>query len=327
MPKLLDAFLHAGTVEPPALSHLIIGLRSLALHLKRRFWLRLGTKNQALHWSGEDFEVVEWSSSFATLRVEHPPRRGLQRFSSHAKLNAELLKLLVDRAFASPVLLQVDGLRIDSLLQRPGVPILFGCLEGDWPVWTVPRHTTEGLSRSHHWVSFQGTEFPESVPLAFLLSASPVGKTGPSRCNWLRDGVLVDQEELLESNHRASLDFFVSAEGLESDASGFALLESELRDQRRDSAARALLKPLKAASVDPTPTAKLTTRAKVGLSVVGGLLAMNPVMLLVVGGWALPVGILVVKDGFEKAAVVERCRRGLKELQGAWSQQFGGKTP
>jgi hypothetical protein len=287
--------------------------------------------------------VPNWVSLEVKLAAEGQHSRKLA-----SNRNAELLRVLVERAHTCPVPLICDGRRLDALEQNPehgwgprSQPLMYGALEGDLPLFGVPpctnssepahlvhRHLSKGKSSEEWW-----SHRPKEVAVAFIVSAHiefrQIGKSsrweersGLSRIYWVKDGVVVQSQDLHE-RRLCSVGVFLSADGLQTDLSGLKLTESKERKRRVQVARRMLKEPLQSASewccrsgVKAADNAQRVLGAVlIGFGTLGGAFSfIKPLMLIKSVGF-LATGIYSWNKGDAHfRSLVEDIEEALREL-------------
>ncbi len=224
--------------------------------------------NEALFWDGRTLsrgsahEVERLTITVSHRRLREGRGLPLLSLIEAAQTNSDNLKALSERAFTLPIALTVDGRRLDSLGRCPGYgyhrygrPFGIGWGSPSSPCFRLPPGTFEvtaqaegmvGLNElSSHFAQRQAP--PEEVSLAWLhtlhfgpprgddesFGADWVLHQFPAKIFWLSQGVVVETETLHEIELSASVAIFLSAEGLESDLSGWSLVESPGRLARQ----------------------------------------------------------------------------------------------
>ncbi len=203
-----------------------------------------------LHWSQDGRRKVmalsEGRSSISSgslpvdeplleLRVRPPEKAGLfARFFSVADFSAEFQEL--NRAcFLSPIPMFLDNRPLDLLTGFPahfypalefrGVRATSGPRLRLRPEMSfeLERHA---IANNSYFQPMLGGNY------AFLLSVGWSVKPQTSKVAWVRDGVLVDEEPLFSTPSPLELTLFLPADGLASDITGLALLQSKERQAR-----------------------------------------------------------------------------------------------
>ena len=249
--------------------HLITALRGIAFRERRSFLFVPQDSREGLLWNGDSFQTVvtEMSKEVCTLSVTHlPPKEGnifSRNFGSkRAGETAALTRVLASRCFACPVPIYLDKRRLDSFMLNP----LHGLTASSCP-YEVFSHDCESLPKwnqpvtgvaipdSPHSSHFFGSmkSFMEntlnsgnlptrSSVTHFLCAHFKCESSGDSiswttqkmesQIYWISDGVLIDQEDILPRASEISSCLYLSVEGLETDLTGFSLLQSEQRKNR-----------------------------------------------------------------------------------------------
>lgn len=242
-PELLEeAFHKPESTGDPALDHLLLGLWYVALGKDHPFTLVFPNQG-ALHWDGDRFQRRDGSVYRLTLVVPHL-RVGqivswIQKRRVIAQRCLELASCLRERCFPCAVPLTLDGQRLDFLFQNFGpdskarsLPVTHGLIRSDLPRWSLPPG---GYQREG------GGQAKEEASVAWTISLHFSAQQGywrgehwESELLWVSDGAVLFRERLPNTTRCVSLSIVASAEGLETDVSGFRLVRDEKLTQRRD---------------------------------------------------------------------------------------------
>lgn len=261
-----NAFVDYRSSGDVGLDHLIEGLWQVGLHHRRPFQVQFPGTDQSVIWDGQRLSRLAASRpSTVRLRISHrsltPSQNLLYRLPGleAAHRNAEVPQTLRNYAFASPLPLYVDGIRLDGFLQGPkstwksgtevysyfprkvpGLPILpigsgsflpeqerFRVPFAPWPAWWA-----EGLR------ALEKEPQPQLVVLLGTVSQPrrpEVPNPDDTSCQllWIHHGVLVKQEMLRLEPGELRFVTFVSAEGLTRDATSLGLVHNEAFRERR----------------------------------------------------------------------------------------------
>lgn len=346
-----------------ALDHLKRALWTLALQQLRPFRLVLTGCPEALVWSGQEFRrLPAQAPKYLLLTVSHrsfsqgkglPGLRNLQA----AQSNVEVLAELVQRAFVCPIDLWVDKRRLDALQGCPHhgfnpttYPIRLGFARAQAPVFRVPPKTLSGYrpvspgSSSLSGIFRSQTELPSQVEVAMLLSAKIVlassggstrmsGVAQESYLNWVLGGVLVDRQELPIPPLAVSVALFASAEGLQTDLTGFQLTDNAERRERSAHLCRAVTPLVTEAKVS---LESYVRDSQAGAYLLGGCLLLGGFFLsFASAGGVFLLGGGVVGGVLTKVAVELSAERALdreiqrqcESLQYYWRKEFPAESP
>lgn len=197
------------------------------------------------------------------------------RLLMHHRPAAEMSQLLFQQAYVAPIPVYLNQERVDDMASRD-VCLFYETLE--WPEF--PLKVRSENCRSHFQFTREPVERESGLPL--LISRS----LHPSRRHWVLDGILLQSQPLHIPGNALRCDLYLSAAGLDCDATGTQLVENEAwQDRRREAGRRMAACIQKLDLVDTTPK-----RTDLGGAsrVVGGIFAatflLNPVL---VSGFAL----------------------------------------
>jgi hypothetical protein len=246
--------------------------------------------------------------------------------------NAEILTTLSRWCYTCPVPLTVDGRRLDSLQLCPThgwakntFPLTVGFGEGSLKPLTLPPgtfeelrsphdprssfwnttdHSAEGLSKAGKAaLSLLQARHTAAVPfiIAYFMEQIKRGKSYEwepmvqgSTLYWVRDGVVVDEELLLERRFHTALACFVDAEGLPTDLTTFHLKDSPQRRRRKVLAQQSVRRGLAELESMQGPLMSMVTKGKVMGYVAGGTLTLAGIGML----WANPFyGAVAILSG------------------------------
>ena len=247
----------------PGLDHLIAALRDRLKEERQMLFLFKGDKN-ALYWDGEELqqhlvdEVPE--QTVISVQTANPSLGNLDpaTLSILGGQNALISQTVADNAFLCPIPLRVDSKRVDQLshVVQDGpvfeVPVSQGWLSE--PVYEIEMTDLDGSATTNESLpeAFQTypahlrtrAHLPSGVPWVLRARYRSTEKTveqqtvrvwevekGLSTLNFIKDGVLVDQQSLWDAPqpHHVSLHIFLNAANLQHDLTGFALVESPER--------------------------------------------------------------------------------------------------
>lgn len=222
------------------------------IHLRRALWSLVG---QGLDFQCRNPYGPGWDHRQGQLRADGLPAQA--QFILNVKCPTEtLVRKLTRRAFLCPIPLLVNHKVISSLLRCPrhGVsanssPIVIRFFQNQGlPTLPLPLHTVQYEPSSPTLLEeLPTTEQSEGLELAVLLSIHWVQRRGkwttlPSESclYWVADGVIVETQTLPGTGKAISCGVYLSAEGLETDLSGFRTVRSDARKERQLAAFRAV---------------------------------------------------------------------------------------
>lgn len=356
-----EAFYDPEVCPERALDHFKRGLWPVSIRDMRPFRLVLPGSTEALFWTGEEFQRRKAEPpKYLELTVSHRSRLQGGGFSYYflgiesARGNAAIMRELCENCFTCPIPLKVDGRRLDALQGCPrhgfspsSYPIRVALAEADLPDFRPPRLTYGGYTPINAGESQLNTIFqpkvkvPERIGVGLLLCASiekvalgdasrPIPLPRSSTLNWVRDGVIVGREALAVSQLSCAAGLFISADGLETDLTGFGLIRSEEVQRRQLAACRAVLPFIRETSVSlDVYVRSVLNRAYLmgGLMFLGGLIltAVNPLSGFFIAGGGATGGAAVtaaVNLSAERALEVS-LQRDLRSLQHEWTRRWG----
>ena len=247
--------------------------------------------------------------------------------------NAEILTTLSRWCYTCPVPLTVDGRRLDSLQHCPThgwakntFPLTIGFGEGSLKPLTLPPgtfeeirsphdprsdflnttdHSAEGLSAAGK-AALSSLEARPTAAVPFIvahfLEQVKKGKNNyvwepifeDSTLYWVRDGVVVDEELLVERRFHTAVACFVDAEGLPADLTTFHLQDSPERRSRKEAAQQSVGQGLADLESMKGPLMSMVSKGKVMGYVAGGTLTLAGIGML----WANPFyGAVAILSG------------------------------
>ena len=195
---------------------------------------------------------------------------------------------------------------------------------GEFPDLQIPPATNRGFHRGDPDLPAQGC--------CALIGGQLSGLDGGlCSISWIQDGVLVERQGLAFSG-RVTASLFVSAEGLPTDLSGFALRNEPAKATRCANVFASLEAAVGGLVVDypkeenqgfPLVTKLGEIMMGSGVLIAGaGFMTGNPLAILL-GGAASTAGFKITNlrtPTFE--SISEAMTRGLQELQAGWSHQL-----
>lgn len=312
--KLLElAFSRPQDRQERPVGHLLTALRGLGLGESRDFSVSFGE------------EKLLWSEGFR--RTQHTPAsRGLTLQISHGRnkssaSNAEVLTALANYAYTCPIPLSVDQRRLDVLQYCPdhgwgktSFPIAIGLGTCDLPKLSLPPG---GLIAQTAPDKFLKIENPGQVPLIWMLTAHLKRKIRISTCYFVCDGVEVAMEPFLDHHLQGiSLNAFISAEGLDTDASSLAPLRREEYHRRVKLAGRTLLSVLRTYKPDLKEYVKHSSSKKF---MKRGLIFA---LLFVVPGLNLWAMINMLAAGYDESILASSVEDSWPKLSDSWATRY-----
>lgn len=262
--QVVAAILRADLESQKPLDSFAMGLRLLVEKSHLSFLLLIDTADvepQAIYAGVYFAEMKEqkraeirsdWGHG-VTLMINHvshtEPNRLLKNFIPIQRHGLPMALELTQYAFTCPVPLLLDGRRVDGIF-RAGFfswsstfkPLRASGMElvGDEPRFSI----SPGFFNKVYGVftpvqKLTKEDAPHSAEAFFLLAADNVTArlslwTAPrNTLYWVRNGVIVDHEELPSRAGLTKLYVFVSAEGIGTDLTGFQLRESETKLKRK----------------------------------------------------------------------------------------------
>lgn len=333
-----DALFDGSYFAEGPLLYLVTALRALAFNQKRAIWLSLPGESQALVWDGKQMKRVVKESRDRNRRCfvltvsssSEEDERGLFGFSaarSGSKRNAAAVQVLANMAHVCPIPLTVDCRRLDAFELNPNHGwsatsqiLILGFEDCDLPSLPMPAATLERAHRVEVQVNSELKTASEGLQavqpgrttysLAYLLSAHmervKQGKSyvwkereGQSLCYWVRHGVVIQSEVYNVEPDTCSVGCFISAEGLQTDLTGFGLKHDSEKAFRFDTSRKVLREGLaKSHELDFDKMVKdaessAKTFGAIGIVVGAGLTALSPIhgiFFLGLGAWTLFTG-------------------------------------
>ena len=193
-----------------------------------------------------------------TLAVHHishtEANRLLLNFIPIRKHGLPMIGELDHYAYTSPIPIVLDGRRVDGLFRTPALrwgfskkPLAVAGLDFSSERMPSLKLAADAFNREFTMLSPRplGTRIPwaEEASPAYLLLAAEIGSKfrnlspdANSIIHWVRDGVVVQSDKLEPRTKHLHLAIFLSAEGLETDLTGFKLRLSEEFEHRKEAA-------------------------------------------------------------------------------------------
>lgn len=258
--ELSDALANPKAKPQGPLGHLVVGLRAAGMGQGRSFVV--SGPDGRLAWEARTSEMVADFQSRPTndqrIKVDFPAgevgRYLGPFFRTLGRATDEYLDVVFN-ADACPVPLTFDGRRLDGFdCPVDGKRYLVEQLAKGWikkphdglPALTIPARALKQA----------GGEPSGTASLMYKLhfharSDQPRAQAPCSRLSWLIDGVIGHYEETRLSG-QVTCELYISADGLRTDLSGMALLNSEAKKQRMRAAFQLFLPTLRQIQQDWT---------------------------------------------------------------------------
>lgn len=277
-----SAFFNSKACTHTSVDHLVQALWSLARAENRAFELSLAGSESSLVWDGEELtsQQKDHPTLNDTLTVFYPQQSLLTWVKTRvlrASQQSRILEILKNYCYLCPVPLSVDGQHLNTRfgpqlehlyqdLPAPCFPLLSGHIENLAPTFRMPKETQSvfpSSSASHQMNGLRkmartaiaatvhesrsqqvGAVFVFKTHWTFISNGQTCQKgQGQHRAFWILDGIVMADEELPKTpDLLCSCSLYLSAKGLDTDLSGFSLLESPERQRRIVSACRELSK-------------------------------------------------------------------------------------
>ncbi|MBN9420381.1 MAG: hypothetical protein J0I12_33340 [Candidatus Eremiobacteraeota bacterium] len=355
-----EAFYDPEVSSDRALDHFKRGLWPVSIRDARPFRLVLPGIDQALIWNGQDFqrrpcEPVKYLELTVSMRsrwggVGLPLFGGIEA----ARANAATMRELCENCFTCPIPLKVDGRRLDALQGCPmhgfspsSYPVRVALTDADLPGFRVPRLTFGGyepVNPGHSKLNtiYQPKVFvPQRIAVALVVCASiektgvgdtsrPIPLSRSSTLSWVRDGVVVGREALTVSQWSCAAGVFLSADGLDSDLTGFGLIRTPEVDRRKRIACMAACDLLQDTSVSLDVYVRTVLHRAYwlgGLMFVGGLAMclVEPIsgFFLAGGGATGSAAVTAAVNVSAERALEVTLQDDLQRLQSEWRRQWG----
>ena len=342
--------------DPPdrALRHLKLALLQLAGHLRRPFIVCCNPDEKPMYWnrSGWTDDIpkrMRHRSSDAYIKVAlSSPDEDSFHLARLERRRIKILEHIRNRFLWSRLQFKVDG---KPYLYGRNLKSVFDFQQTSLigPLQTSGRFEGSGLPpiaglQRLGWLELRDSIQKDELKLQVMLSCHPDALNYPSRgnlkttsrCYWLRDGVIVGEEDLPLPKLRLSVTLFFDAEELKCDLSGTQLLEREKR--------RYLLSLLPAVKTEiqswpqdsplfPRRTARVEHKLGSGImGTCGGLLAvafaigLNPALLFGLWGKGVLTGAFLTGGYLSSGATTiplpstDFLQDSYNELRQAWSE-------
>lgn len=355
------AFYDPQVTTDSALDHFKRGLWPVSIRDMRPFRLVLPGASEILFWDGERLrrrpgapaKNLELSVS---NRNRHSGPLNLLSPWDGTQINREVRKELRENCFTCPIPLSLNEQRLDALQGCPlhgfsptSYPMRVGLSEAELPELPVPKLTAEGYKPVNPGESKLNDVFhpkvdtPNRVNVGVLVAITlepttmgeasmPIPLRRPCAINWVRDGIVIKREQLDMPLLAVSAGLFVSAEGLETDLTGFEPVKGPELERRQKLACRAATIRVKAAQFSSASYIRgVLKRAYTlgGLIMGAGLLAayssVDPISgYLIAGGGAFGNVAVTLAVNFSAERTLERALQNeLKRLKAEWHHRWG----
>lgn len=289
------------------------GLWSAGAGQQRPFYLTW--KGNAYYWDGGRLTAQESAEKehlelSVSLRQAPFSRGFLLRAIEAARLNAELLVFLRAAAHSCPMVVRIDGRRVDGLQFCPShgygqnQPLQMFWVEGQRAALAIPPSTQENLgpakSRQPAPIARLSAGLdttPPAHPIAAALLSAHLWKSSDGLLNhrskrptlfWVREGVVVGSQELCEQRFRVSLSIWISADGLAADLSGLKF-DPQAQEELHDRVCRMLAADLEGHQLKVegvgAGTAALASAVIFGTVATGGLATLKFGLAGFIGSW------------------------------------------
>lgn len=175
-------------------------------------------------------QVMETDSADALRIVYFPEVRGFwSRIRHRLWFQQALMEELESSCYPAPTRVVADGRKLGS--DGKEMPLLTGLISGEegahLDYW---GQIAEENSIFCGW----GSSRPRFIGFAVQVRLKPKGQESTLSMEWVRSGVVVKRDQYqLFGKHRLMVRVLIPTRGLEFDASGFAVRESDQADERR----------------------------------------------------------------------------------------------
>lgn len=330
-----------------ALSHLVVALRGLAAQANWGYGLSLPNGGGRLSWCQGELSVGP-SDTLPLLHLEaKAPTPSLNSQPSHIK---ELKYLLATRGAVSPRLVKVGKKPISLManLVDQALPVRsiyetyllnIHTVQAPWPSFPLPGNLAQGVEALLHPPGQTKPKSPsvqEAAMLSFLW-CKPKGGVA-IRLAWVRDGVIVWERNVSFRGPGVTLQIYLSAEGHQSDLTGFQLVESDRLCLQTHWALEESLAELQrqseALAINPVPSLSLTPWDRFCISMQeqpdwtrkpsSGEKRLALAKLF--SGFFVPVGLLLLNDQLKIRGYRRQTETALRTLRDLWpriEKEFG----
>ncbi len=268
--ELVNVMLSGKVGGDQPIENLCVGLRALVEQANLSFLLVVDDGEieprpvYAGHFFGNTSEAERLSRKYrpgpgVTVNVAHIPSTETEAiFLVAGRYQLKILQELEEYCFLSPVPISVDGRRLDGLLRcaryctgdryRPllvagcrrdgseDMPLPVDFEEKTLSVFTHPLKALRqnGGSRKFTAVCLVGLRLPRILEVDYPPSRRR------SELHWVRQGVVVESVTLAPQTHAMDCDVFLNGEGLQTDLTGFRLVNSAQKAARETEMVQAL---------------------------------------------------------------------------------------
>lgn len=259
---LEGAFFTPESGDERSMNHLMSALWTVGVGKKRGFLLTLPERTEALLWDGAVMHRLPLQEPVGcSLTVSHRPSdhslgNWLKDPGLSRRLNAEVARALSDLCYTCPVPLWLDGRRLDGFHLCPthgwtgnSFPFYLSFLDGIDGGLRIGSGTygnlkaadkEDALSPGLHVMSVRALgalRKRTSCGGVMMLSAHASKAVSrryskwetrimPSICYWIRDGVVVEGNDIEVLDCACSVALFLGADDLQTDISGLALVDA-----------------------------------------------------------------------------------------------------
>lgn len=281
--------------------------------------------------------TVWYRGEFAAEPLQSPVERFFISVSHQSQTSGdvptarELLAKLDERAYCCPVPLTVDGRRLDLLQGSPEIgfvsdvhPLALGIESGRLPSLDLPRGSLDPsllakfgtrLSSLRELSRAATQPLPSSeAAVAWMMSYHSKPKD-PALCHFVRDGVVCETIRFRLRPGNLSLHLWLSAAGLETDASGFKLLSTAEKHRRVKLAGHLGYAALLSIAPPEPRVSKGMRLAKAMLLVGAGTMFVAPAVGLLTGG----IGVLAAGMADRGNHIEREIANELDSLKQQWS--------
>lgn len=343
----------------PGLQHLKTGLWAAGLGQEKPFQIELPRSDEGYFWNGSELSRyrVERPSDRLTVSISHRTLREgkgwpVLRSIQAAMTNREILTHLKACLYTCPIPVSLDSQPLDGYENSPThgfsshtYPVhVFGFFRPDWRlVPRSPRPIAPGararlnprlapicrdLPSSYLWEeewSIVGVLAAGGGHYSSGKSSSWRADPRPSVLCWIRDGVIVQREELKILHLGVSVALHLNADGLDTDFSGFAIQEDQAAPIR-EAALQWCAEQLKELEADFHVNDRRWQSIRSGVAKVA--LAGGTVLTLAANPVAIPILVGGVFLGLSNLTTVEHLcdvfNRDYTRLRAEFKRRYGG---
>lgn len=361
--QLMEIFWSAEPCRDEESEHFKLALWGAGLAAGHPFVLRLPGQTEELVWSCDETlqeRAFEGSHQMVELAVSHQ-RIGetsqpfWSTFRQTARINAEILHVLLERAYTCPVPLTFDGRRLDSflapsrgtlgqvvemaLLDATGCPS-FGFPKASLIPTPLVKGRIAGALERLGAEAVKRVEMRDSVGLCCLYLAhlgegrdnkNSYLRSGleKSTLRWVKDGVVISSESFPIEPTSLSVDCYASASGLPTDLSTLALVSSRAKAERTalllHAVAKNLLMAREFAFQDLLEVGKRQDRGDALVIGLAGLLLL-PIFPLSLAMFSMSYKS-AKNPGATMSAILDVVQKGYLRLQQGWIEAYPETDP